>query len=256
MDVAILHEDEALLAVDKPAGLPVAAGAGKASVLAGLLRGGRGGLFRVHRLDAETGGVLLLAKTAAARDALTGSFQAGTARLTWLALCFREPDAPGAPALSEGAEFSIVRALVPDATAPGRLAAAARGKGREAVTRVRVVRVFGRHALLEAEALTAGLPRQIRAHLACAGLPVLNDPLHGNAPPLLLSGLKRGYKNPGAERPLLTALALRAAGLAVTHPLTGAPLALSAPPSGRFAVALRQLEKFGRRVVPPTGAAS
>jgi len=78
-----------------------------------------------------------------------------------------------------------------------------------------------------------------------SGAPVLNDPLYGDATPLLLSGLKRGYKGGLDERPLITRLALHAGGLTFKHPLTRAPLTLTAPLPKDFEVALKYLRKFG-----------
>ena len=99
-------------------------------------------------------------------------------------------------------------------------------------------------ALVECRPRTSR-PHQIRLHLAEAGAPLLNDLLYGEATPLLLSGLKRGYKGRLDERPLITRLALHASGLTFTHPLTRAKLTLAAPLPKDFEVALKYLRKFG-----------
>ena len=80
---------------------------------------------------------------------------------------------------------------------------------------------------------------------------MLNDPVYGDATPLLLSGLKRGYKGRDDEKPLITRLALHAGALTFTHPLTREKITLQAPWPKDLEVALKYLRKFsagtGRR---------
>ena len=92
-----------------------------------------------------------------------------------------------------------------------------------------------------------GRPHQIRLHLATTGTPVLNDPLYGNETKLLLSDLKRGYKGRDDERPLITRLALHAASVTFTHPLSREKMTLTAPRPKDLEVALKYLEKFARK---------
>ena len=114
--------------------------------------------------------------------------------------------------------------------------------------RERFPRAAGRPglALVECRPQT-GRPHQVRLHLAVAGAPVLNDLLYGNDTRLLLSDLKRGYKGRDDERPLINRLALHAASLTFTHPVSREQTTLSAPRPKDFAVALKYLQKFARR---------
>jgi 23S rRNA-/tRNA-specific pseudouridylate synthase len=91
-----------------------------------------------------------------------------------------------------------------------------------------------------------GRPHQIRVHLATTGTPVLNDSFYGNDTALLLSGLKRGYKGRDDERPLIGRLALHAAALTFTHPVSREPFTITSPLPNDLAVALKYLVKFAR----------
>jgi RluA family pseudouridine synthase len=233
----IIHEDEALLAFDKPSGLLVAPDRWNQTRenLMALVHARFGpDVANVHRLDADMSGVLLCTKTKAALDFLSGQFQAKTAEKICHALV------AGAPAEDE---FVIELALREDERRPGRMCPARKG-GKPSGTRFRALERFQGFTWLECRPLT-GRTHQIRVHLATLGLPILNDALYGNDTPLLLSGLKRGYKGRAAERPLISRLALHASELTVRHPDTRAPVTLRAPLPKEFVVALKYLRRFG-----------
>jgi len=232
----ILHEDDTLLAFDKPHGLPVAGERGSkgAENLIGLVQAKYGaGVANVHRLDADTSGVLVFAKTKVALDFLSGQFQSKTVEAIYQVLTV------GAPAPDAG---TLEFVLKEDEAAPGRMCVVKK-HGHAAVTDFKVLGRFGRFAWLECRPHTSRR-HQIRVHLAASGTPVLNDLIYGNDTPLLLSGLKRGYKGRDDERPLISRLALHAAALTFTHPVAQARMTLSAPWPKDFAVALKYLQKF------------
>ena len=251
----IIHEDDAMLAFDKPGGLPVVADRGSKAQesLLDLVRAQFGpGVANVHRLDPDASGVLLCAKTKPALDFLSGQFQSKTADKKYLALVAVLPperamktDAairtPGG-GLPDG--FAVDLPLVDDALQPGRMRVG-KGRGsRECVTEFRVLERFGPFAWMECRPLT-GRTHQLRVHLAAAGAPVLNDPLYGDPEiKLLLSDLKRGYKGRDGERPLLARLALHASELTVRHPVTREPVTFRAPLPREFEIALKYLRKF------------
>lgn len=252
----VIHEDAALLAFDKPSGLPVAPDrlnkAGKNLMSLVHARFGPG-VANVHRLDAEASGVLLCAKTKPALDFLSGQFQARRAEKTYLALvAVLAPERAmkvAAPVRApEGgllAEFETDYALGADERRPGRMRVFRRRGGRPSLTRFRVLESFGRFAWLECRPLT-GLPHQIRIHLAAAGAPVLNDRFYGDPETsLLLSELKRRYKGREEERPLIRRMALHATELTVIHPDTKEPVTIRSPLPQEFSVALKYLRKFG-----------
>lgn len=250
----ILFEDEFLLAVDKPCGLPVVAGRrGREADLMGLVRGRFGqGVANVHRLDAEASGVVLCARTKPALDFLSGQFQSKTVRKTHVALV-AVLDAGGladaaAPARDASgalpAGFSVDLPLGEDAERPGLMRVSRGRAGRPGVTEFRVLESFGRFALLECRPLT-GRTHQVRVHLAAAGAPVLNDADYGDpGSPLLLSGLKRRYKGRDEERPLISRLALHASALGFIHPASREPLEVASPLPAEFEIALKYLRRF------------
>jgi len=197
--LAVLYEDDVLIAVDKPAGMPssatrdAAAGSAQA-ILEAQLRAGSGArprLWLVHRLDAPTSGVLLFARTADAARALSADFAAGRVQKLYLTLV------AGAPAVEQG------RIDLPLRVARGRSVVA--DTGRPAATSWCVRRRAAACTLLEVTPHT-GRMHQIRAHLAAIGHPVLGD---------------RAYGGPPAPR-----LMLHAVALSFAHPLTRAPLAV------------------------------
>ena len=233
----VVFEDEVLLVFDKPNGLPVVAegGAGTGgSLIARVHAELDRRVANVHRLDPDASGVMLCARTKAARDFLSGQFQAKTVENVCHALVI------GAPAQDA---FRVELSLAEDQHRPGCMHIAARG-GRPAVTEFRVLERFQGFAWVECRPRT-GLRHQIRVHLASSGLPILNDEIYGNDARLLLSGLKRGYKGRAQERPLISCLALHASALTVTHPVTHEPVTLRAPLTKELEIALKYLRRFG-----------
>jgi 23S rRNA pseudouridine1911/1915/1917 synthase len=251
----IVHEDASLLAFDKPSGLLVAPDRWDKSRanLMGLVHDALGkGVANVHRLDADTSGVLLCAKTKPALDFLSGQFQSKTARKRYHALVAvlppeRAMKVVALPREADGrlpAEFQVDLALGEDETQPGRMRVFRRRGGKPSTTVFRVIEQFGRFAFVEASPLT-GRTHQIRVHLAAAGAPVLNDPFYGDPEAVLrLSDLKRGYKGRADEKPLIARMALHASELIVNHPETREEVCIRAPLPDVFEVALKYLRKF------------
>ena len=188
----------------------------------------------VHRLDHETSGILLCARTKSALDSLSGQFQAKTVKSIDHALVV------GAPAQDA---FKVELFLADDESRPGCMRVVKRG-GRTAATEFIVLERFKGFAWLECRPAT-NRPHQIRLHLMASELPVLNDDSYGNSTRLMLSALKRGYKGRDNEQPLIRRLALHASELTVTHPLTRERLTLHAPLPDEFEIALKYLRRFG-----------
>lgn len=226
--LAVLHEDEDLVAIDKPAGVAVHGGSGVAHGVIERLRAARPGarfLELVHRLDRDTSGVLLVAKKRSALTALHAAWRAGGVDKRYRVLVrgrWRD------------AKRSVRLPLHKFATKAGeRRVRVDDAAGREAVTVFRRVQTWPAHepplALLEAELLT-GRTHQIRVHLTALGFPLAGDDKYGDFAwnrALAKQGLKRMF--------------LHAARLSLVHPATGTPLVLEAalpPDLRRFLEAL------------------
>ena len=197
----ILHEDDELLVVDKPAGMPVHPGAGHpdstlvnaalglSSKIGGVGDAGRAGL--VHRLDMDTSGVIAVAKTERARAHLSAQFEARTVNKRYIALVQGWPEPPEA----------VIEAPIGRDPDNRKRMAIVEG-GRESTTLYRTLRRYARAALVEAWPKT-GRTHQIRVHLASVGHPVVGDATYGR----MADGLERHF--------------LHAASLEFEHPATG-----------------------------------
>ncbi|MBW8784546.1 MAG: RluA family pseudouridine synthase [Novosphingobium sp.] len=220
--LSIVYEDEALVVVDKPAGLVVHPAAGNldGTLVNALLhhcRGqlsGIGGVARpgiVHRIDKDTSGLLVVAKTDAAHEGLARQFADHSIERAYLAIT------AGGPAPPAG---TVRGSIARSATNRKKMALVAEGRGKHAVTHYRTIERFAHAALLECR-LETGRTHQVRVHLASIGHPLLGDPVYGRTPSRL--------------KPLLTRLgfhrqALHAAELGFVHPSTGKRLHFSAEP--------------------------
>lgn len=215
----VLYEDDAVFVIDKPAGLVVHPGAGNPTgtlvnallhrdpALAALPRAGI-----VHRLDKDTSGVMVVARTLPAHTALVEQLASRGVHRQYLAV--------------------VVGALVSGGTANApidrhprdRIRMAVRDDGREAITHYRLRERFRAHTALECR-LETGRTHQIRVHMAHLKHPIVGDPLYGG--PLKLPR--------GATPELVEALrnfkrqALHAETLEFAHPLTGEPIRCTAP---------------------------
>jgi len=229
----IIFEDECLVAFDKPSGLAIAPDRRDqpGATLMALVREKMGpDVANVHRIDAETSGLVLCAKTKVALDFLSGQFQSKTVVKLHEALTVGMPPTD---------EFTMDLVMKEDEARPGRMCVV-RKHGKAGVTEFTV-----REKFPQCRPLT-GRPHQIRLHLAVSGTPILNDVLYGNGTQLMLSDLKRGYKGRADERPLINRLALHAAALTFNHPRSREAMTLAAPRPKDFGVALKYLQKFAR----------
>lgn len=205
MDLSILYEDEAILAVDKPAGLLVHPSPQRNSgtLANGVLhylrqRGEAAGIHPVTRLDRDTFGVVLLAKTANVHEQFRRMLQARQLEKTYLASVF------GAPAQDEGTIDLPVYKI-----GGGSLLRIVDARGQKAVTGYRVLACAAQTALLQLHPRT-GRTHQLRLHCLASGFPILGDPQYTT------EAAKRYSDAHGLETQQLCA-----AKLAFDHPMTG-----------------------------------
>ncbi len=250
MDLHVVYEDDALLVVDKPAGLVVHPGAGNLSrtLAHGLLHrhpelAAVGGADRpgiVHRLDKGTSGLLLVAKSEVARQRLARALARREIHRTYLALVWGRPRPPeGRIEAPVGRDPRDRRRM---AVVPG---------GRPAATRYRTLETGGWASLLECS-LETGRTHQIRVHLRQIGHPVVGDETYGGGP-------TRALNAPPAARRLareatggLLRPALHAFRLAFSHPVSESPIALESPLPEDLLRVLTRLRSSGQWEAAPT----
>jgi RluA family pseudouridine synthase len=238
---SILSLDDALVAVNKSPRLAVLPGRGRKENLLELLArdpalGGRKPL-PVHRIDADTSGLILFALTAEAQKNLAEQFRTRTISKEYLALVRGTP-------LHESGSVDLPIGGDPN----NKLRMVIRGlDARKSRTKWVAAQRFAGITLLKVYPVT-GRRHQIRVHLKAMGYPLAVDPLYGGEK-LLLSEFKRHYKlgKFQEERPLLDRLSLHAHQLTFSHPLTGATTTLTAELPKDFRAALAALEKWSAR---------
>jgi 23S rRNA pseudouridine1911/1915/1917 synthase len=232
----VVHEDRDLLVIDKPAGLVVHPGAGNPGhtlqnallgfdpALAALPRAGL-----IHRLDKDTSGLLVVARTPEAQTSLSRQLEARTMTREYVAGCVGVMTAGGTIDEPIGRHRG------------DRLRMAVRVSGRPAVTHYRVVERFRAHTYLRVK-LETGRTHQIRLHLSHIKYPIIGDPVYGGR-----FGLPRG-----ATQSLIDTLrgfkrqALHAAVLGFDHPRSGESLSLQSPVPPDFAQLLEVLRADAR----------
>jgi len=204
----VVHEDDALLVVDKPSGVAVHGGSGVSFGVIESLRASRPQaklLELAHRLDRDTSGLLIVAKKRSALVELHRMLREGEIEKVYLAM---------AKGHWEGGARELRESLHKYVDAKGERRVAVHENGMESITRVRVVKKSDDFSFLEARLLT-GRTHQIRVHLSHAGHPVLGDDKYGDF------DLNHRLEKAGVRR-----LFLHASRLAFAHPLTKEKLEL------------------------------
>ncbi len=236
----IVFEDEHLLLVNKPAGLVVhpACGNYDGTLVNALLHhcagrlSGIGGVARpgiVHRIDKDTSGLLVVAKTDPAHSGLSKQFKAHTVERVYTAIT------AGMPLPMEG---TITGNLGRSSSDRKKMAIVGEGSGKHAVTHYRVRRRFSDKAALVEARLETGRTHQVRVHLTSIGTPLVGDPVYGTnrrTAPLksLLADLNFSRQ------------ALHAGVLGFDHPVTGKALHFEAALPGDMAELIQRLSEYG-----------
>ncbi len=249
-EIPVLFEDDHLLALEKPAGLltsPDRHDPHQPNLMGLLHEGIRKGspwavgrklayLATTYRLDLETSGVLLLAKTK--QDLVSMANQFGTPKPSrkYVALMRGEP---------EPEEFEIDAKLAPHPVRPHLMVVEPK-LGKQARTLFQVLERFRGYTLVRCVPQTAR-PHQIRVHARHAGYPLMGDPAYGGKL-LLLSTLKTSYrlKKDREERPLLSRVALHSEEVTFSHPSTSQEVTIRSAWPKDFEVALKYLRRYAK----------
>lgn len=247
-EISVLHEDDELLAIDKPAGVPSSPDPGQPGRpnLIELIREGirdekpwaasrhLSFLANACRLDSETSGVLLLAKSEAVLEQLSNLFASDRPIVEYVTLVRDTP----ADDL-----FEVSAKIADDPTRPGYMKVDPQG-GKKASTQFEVLEKFRGWTLLRCRPLSQQ-PHQIRVHLSEIRHPIAGDFKYGGKP-LWLSSFKPNYRlKPGKkERPLISAPLLHAEKLTLPHPETGAEVVIESPWTKELKTAVKFLRLY------------
>lgn len=230
----IIAETENWVAVNKPSGLlSIPDREGKETSLKILLKEKYGEIFTVHRIDKDTSGLIIFAKTEEAHKYLSKQFEERQTVKIYRGLV------NGCPEMKEG----TINAAIAEHPAQNGTMIIHR-KGKEAITDYKVLTDFGIYSMIEFRIHT-GRTHQIRVHMKDIGHPIVCDPLYGDGKPVLVSSLKSKFKlsrDAEEEKPILNRLALHAFYLSFID-LNGKEVNLEAPLYKDMRATLQQLEK-------------
>ncbi len=227
LPIRLLYEDAHLLVVDKPAGMVVhpAPGHSRGTLVNALLAradtlSGIGGVSRpgiVHRLDRDTSGILVVARTDAAHGILSARLAAHAMERRYRGIVFGRPPFEAGTVATRIGRHPVHRK---------KMAVLPAG-GREAVTHYRRLESFGAFSLLEF-LLSTGRTHQVRVHCAHLGCPIVGDDVYGKSRKILLG------KGPSARTVSVSRFLLHAFHLAFPHPVTGEELSFAIPDPPEF----------------------
>lgn len=236
-DYSVIYSDDDFVVLNKRSGILIAADrynpdAPRLDVLA---EKEFGKLYAVHRIDKDTSGLIIYARTADAQRALSMQFEKRQVHKTYHALVYGHP-------LWQTLHADLP--LKPDGDIRHRTVVDKRF-GKPSVTDFRLIGVCGQFSWIEAKPLT-GRTHQIRVHLAANGLSIVCDPLYsGNQKPLRLSEIKKNWHgDEEEERPLLKRLALHAYKIELAHPKTGETVSFTADYPKDMDATRKQLSKL------------
>lgn len=238
MKYELIHEDEHLLVVSKPAGLlTIPDRSGNKDSLLEALNKAYGRVMTVHRLDRETSGILCFARNEAAHRNLSLQFEHHTTDKFYLALL------DGVLHHDEG---EIDKPIGEHPTIPGKMAIS--NSGKASLTFYRALERF-RHFTLAEALIKTGRTHQIRVHFQSIGYPLAVDALYGRRAAFFLSEIKgKSYKSgkfSEDERPLMERTSLHAFRLRLDHPATGERMEFKSELPKDFNALLTQLRKWG-----------
>lgn len=236
-DYTVIYSDSDIVVLNKKSGLLIAADRYDTTAprLDLLAEKEFGKLYAVHRIDKDTSGIIIYARTSEAHRNLSQQFEQRTIEKIYHCLVYGRP-------LWD--KLHVDMSLLPDGDVRHRTIAAKHG-GKKSVTDLRLLGTCGPYSWIEARPRT-GRTHQIRVHLAENGLSIVCDPLYsGNLKPIRLSEIKRNWHgDPFDEKPLLDRLALHAWQITVNHPVTQEKMTFTAPYAKDMDITRKQLSKI------------
>src|SRR5215217_5388423 len=196
----LLFENDAFVAINKPSGtLTIPDRAGKEPSLKDFLKQQYGDIYTVHRLDRDTSGIVVFAKTEAEHKQLSQAFEGRDVEKFYLGLVMGTPAPPSGTIDIGIMEHPVKRGLM-----------ITNKKGKTSVTDYEVLENFRFFSWVQFQIHT-GRTHQIRVHMKHMGHPIVCDPLYGDGKPVLLSSIKKKFKlskHDDMERPMLDRVAL------------------------------------------------
>lgn len=234
----IVFEDDDLIIVNKSSGMLSIPDRYNTQLpnLKNILDEKYGQIFIVHRLDKETSGIIVFAKTAETHRELSMMFEEHKVKKIYHTIV---------TGVMHKEEILVDIPLMVNPGRKGGMIPSARGK--EAYTKVRVLEKFRNTSLLECELLT-GRQHQIRAHLKAVGYPLLIDKLYSNTEEFMLSSIKKHYnKNKNVdEKPIMERTSLHSYYIEFIHPITKKEISAKAEYPKDFKVTLSLLGKYSK----------
>lgn len=234
----IIHDDEAIVIVEKAAKVLTIPDRYQPNMIFNLyheLEKQFGKIFIVHRLDKETSGLLVFAKTEEAHKSLSAQFENRAVEKIYKVLV-------------EGVMYGEDGVIdSPIGKHPSKPKMIITNKGKESLTHYKVVEKYRDYTLLDADIKT-GRTHQIRVHFKSIGFPLAIDSLYGRNDSFYLSKVKRKYKTGKneEERPLMSRTSLHAHRLVLDHPISGERLTYVSELPKDFNAVVKQLGKWGK----------
>lgn len=230
----IILEDENIVAINKPSGLlTIPDREGKAVALKQILQNKYGNIYTVHRLDRETSGIVVFARTEQMHKHLSQQFESRETKKVYNGLVLGSPVETSGVINEPIAEHPTKRGVM-----------TVYKKGKESITEYAVVQKYKFFSWMQFRILT-GRTHQIRVHMKYLGHPIVCDELYGDGKPVFISQLKSRYKlskSEDEERPLLNRLALHSSQLSFKG-MKGEIYNLEAPLPKDLRALLNQLNK-------------
>jgi RluA family pseudouridine synthase len=232
----ILLEDDAVIALNKPAGmlvLPDRYDARKHNLYT-LLKEAVGEIYVVHRIDKDTSGVVLFAKSPESHSVLNSAFEGRRVEKKYIAIVSGVPES----------DSGSIDLPVTENAHGGHGMMIDKKHGKESHTEFRVMERFSGFSLIEAVPRT-GRTHQIRIHMSAVGFPILADSLYGGGCGFVLSSIKKSYREKGKEKPLISRTALHAFSLSLEHPSGKGIIDVKAHLPKDMQAVIKALRKYG-----------